>query len=295
MTEYKTSKGLEQAVLEAARRSGRPIQKVQEEFWRNRLLARIFHEQDSSFVLKGGTSMLARIPNARRTRDIDIATDEEDSDFAINEIVALSKTDLHDFCRFDLLSVKPIQEEAVYRRGARLKFSLHIGTKSAPPVSVDLVFGCSPTAPIERIKPRNIEGFPFSELEYPLYPLVDHAADKVCAIMETHRGGQPSSRVKDLVDLCVIACNETLGLKSFGAALFSESKIRKIYPLEEFSVPEEWNDNKMIYRNIAKEVVLDDRYHDQEVAINLVKLFVNPALANSVPNLNWNPTAKIWK
>jgi hypothetical protein len=40
----------------------------------DRLLCRVFSEgSQSEWVLKGGTGMLARIPNTRSTRDIDLA------------------------------------------------------------------------------------------------------------------------------------------------------------------------------------------------------------------------------
>jgi hypothetical protein len=124
MSDYKDSRSLEQAVKAAAQRTGRPIQKAQEEYWRSRLLARFFSSVDLLFVLKGGASILARIPDARRTRDLDLFIQSFDEDTAINELIELASADLGDFCRFQLLSQEPIQEDASYRNGYKLKFQM---------------------------------------------------------------------------------------------------------------------------------------------------------------------------
>jgi hypothetical protein len=158
-----------------------------EEYWRSRFIARIFYDNTTSYVLKGATSILARIPDTRRTRDLDLFAQGFDIDEAIEEIDNLTKRDLGDFCRFDLTSNEVIQQETAGRHGYRLKYQLHIGTRKVTSlINVDLIFGCEPTAEIETVFPKNIEGFPLSNHPYQLYPLVDHIADKVCAIMDKY-------------------------------------------------------------------------------------------------------------
>ena len=41
---------------------------------RDRFLRRVFSNPDGRFILKGGSGLLARIPDGRVTRDIDFAT-----------------------------------------------------------------------------------------------------------------------------------------------------------------------------------------------------------------------------
>ena len=41
---------------------------------RDRFLCRVFSNPDGRFILKGGSGLLARIPDGRVTRDIDFAT-----------------------------------------------------------------------------------------------------------------------------------------------------------------------------------------------------------------------------
>jgi len=296
MNEYKTSQGFEQAVKAAAEKTDRPTDIILGEYWRSRLLARLFCVENPGFVLKGGSGILARIPEARLTHDLDLMAPSEFEDSkAIDELVMLVKKDLGDFCRFDLTSASPMQKETDYRHGYNLRFKMHIGTKEVTSlIKVDLVFGCRPTAPIEKIMPKNIEGFPFSDFEYLTYPLVDHVADKVCAIMEKHTKDSESSRVKDLVDLSVIACNESFDLKPLTLALHSEFRMRGISLPKEFKVPDGWNSYPDRYRSLMKVVVLDRQYHDQSLAIELVKGFVDPAFANTQENKTWDPIKRDW-
>jgi predicted nucleotidyltransferase component of viral defense system len=290
MSDFKTSRGLEQAVKEAAKQSGRPVQKVQEEFWRSRLLARIFQSSGSRFVLKGGTGLLARVPDARKTRDLDLAVAQDcEDETALTEIEALAKIDLLDHCRFELISSTSIQQEAAYRRGYNLKFKMHIGTREvAAPVNIDLVIGCSPTSPIEVLFPKNMENLPLNDVEYSLYPLVDHIADKVCAIMETHNGHE-SSRIKDLVDLVVIALNQSVLLERLAIAIDSESKMRGIAPIEEFAIPGEWMSYPGRYRKMTHDTAIDEFYRSQNNAVELTKKFINPALLCPSSDLIWDP------
>lgn len=75
---YPTARGVESAIKDAARTAAQlhpalDVNKyIQLEYF-NRFLSRIFSEgENSEWVLKGGTGILARIPSARSTRDIDL-------------------------------------------------------------------------------------------------------------------------------------------------------------------------------------------------------------------------------
>ncbi len=69
---HKTPKALEQAVKAAAVKSGRDTNRAIAGFYHDRFLCRVFSESEPAFVLKGGQSMLAKIPDARETRDVDL-------------------------------------------------------------------------------------------------------------------------------------------------------------------------------------------------------------------------------
>lgn len=293
---YLTSQGLEQAVKSAAKFKGRPIDRALQEYWRSRFLARVFSEGDTPFVLKGGTGLLARIPDARRTRDLDLAiTGTGTVEEAVNELIKLAKYDLGDFFRFQLLSNEPMQADASYRRGTCLKFEAYFGVKRLAVINIDLVVGCSPTGEIEVLHPKNLNGFPLSDGTYRVYPLADHIADKVCGIVELHEGCRSSSRMKDLVDLCCIALNETLSLDALSRALASETHIRGIGTMESFAVPPEWHKEDRRFTRTAKEGSLPELYHDLHAATELAKEFIDSALTPNESNKQWHPKLLIWR
>ena len=67
---------------------------------------------------------------------------------------------------------------------------------------------------------------------YRAYPVVDHIADKVCAMLETHprAGGDPiaSTRYRDLVDLATFARASEIDGAALSKALRSEAQRRDL-------------------------------------------------------------------
>jgi hypothetical protein len=79
---------------------------------------------------------------------------------------------------------------------------------------------------------------PLVTFPYRLYP--GRPADKVCATMDAqYPSGKRSSRVKDLVDLVVIADTLTVGLDELRVAIASKRDLSSIASFEHFGVPAE--------------------------------------------------------
>jgi hypothetical protein len=132
---------------------------------------------------------------------------------------------------------------------------------------------------------------PLITLPYRLYPVADQIADKVCATMDTHYpGGKRSSRVKDLVDLVMIACTQTVDLDELRAAIDSKRELSGIAPFEHFGVPAEW---ARTYPATAKGVPVAESFSAQAAA-GLVASFVDPALGKSSNPAVWDPHALAW-
>lgn len=73
----------------------------------DRLLCRVFSEGDAStWILKGGTGVLARVPNARATLDIDLYMNGYSLDQALTALRRLVSTDLGDYFRFEYFGHK---------------------------------------------------------------------------------------------------------------------------------------------------------------------------------------------
>ena len=126
---YKTPKALEQAVKAAAKKSGRDTNKAIAGFYHDRFLCRVFAADEHAFVLKGGQSMLAKIPDVRETRDIDLLGRTANLDEALEGLKKVPITFFSVWCSADYRSAVP------RRVGARLRaISVRTGrmTASAP-------------------------------------------------------------------------------------------------------------------------------------------------------------------
>lgn len=64
---------------EAAVTPHRTVDQVRRQFLLQRFLVRVFASPDSSWVLKGGTGLIVRIPGARHSNDIDLLYAEQEA------------------------------------------------------------------------------------------------------------------------------------------------------------------------------------------------------------------------
>lgn len=117
---YNTPSALESAVKTAAQASSLDTSRAIELFKYDRFLCRIFSSEDPQFVLKGGQSILARIIDARTTRDVDLFAKESSLDDAINRIIDLASVDLGDYITYRFIESEEIAQEIEYRSGAQL-------------------------------------------------------------------------------------------------------------------------------------------------------------------------------
>lgn len=82
--------------------TGTTPQNLQRQFVYDRFLARLFTSApDGTWVLKGGTALLARVRSARHSRDIDLYHRDGTLDTAITELRSAAMIDLDDHFRFD--------------------------------------------------------------------------------------------------------------------------------------------------------------------------------------------------
>jgi hypothetical protein len=159
------------------------------------------------WILEGATAILARLAgDARHTRDIDLYRQDEDLPAAEDSLRAAAATDAGDF-RFTL---DPGQRITQDRHTLRVPVIAYLGLREFARFHVDLVTDLIMTAPPEEVPPLvpvSIAGI--TSTTYRAYPITDHIADKVCAMIEIHyrSDGQPqsSNRYHDLADLATFA------------------------------------------------------------------------------------------
>jgi Nucleotidyl transferase AbiEii toxin, Type IV TA system len=233
-------------------------------------------------------SMLARVPRSRATKDVDLAS-QKAADLAEAEkaLVDLVDVDLGDHLTFRLIRSTPtgLGENQPGLATRRYIFAcidvdhdIQIDT-----VHVGVVVGPPPVGRPEVVEPANRLHLrrPLITHPYRLYPVADHVADKVCATMATnYPGGKRSSRVKDLVDLVVLAHTQTVELTELRAAITAKRVISDIEPFEHFDIPHDWI---RTYPTTVKGVPSAESF-TAEPAAALVATFVDPALDKSSNN-----------
>lgn len=265
----------------------------------DRFLSRVFAEgEQSEWLLKGGMSMLARVPRSRTTKDVDLAAlRASDLAEAGRALATLVEVDLEDHLTFRLIRSTPTglgenQPGVATRRYSFACIDADHDTQ-IDTVVVDVVVGPPPIGRPEVIEPANRLYLrrPLITFPYRLYPVADQIADKVCTTMDTqYPGGKRSSRVKDLVDLVVIAHTQTVDLDELRVSIASKRALSSIAPFEHFSVPAEWT---RTYPATAKGVPAAESLSAQTAA-GLVASFVDPALGRSSNPAAWDPYALAW-
>lgn len=275
---YQTPEAFDRALKKAIAARGGDSGELYRQMLRDRFLCRVFSEGGEGLVLKGGSVLLARIPDARSTRDIDFGAGRDvDADRVIERLNALAAKDLGDWCRFKLTKRAEMLDENGYSRLLKLRYATFIGESEKDPVLIDLSLGCSATLPPERIVPANrIELRGIETHDYLAYPLPDQLADKLCAIMEVQPNGWPSSRMKDLVDVITYITRRSFELKQLRFAIVSECAKRSMVVPPVFEAPTIW---KGSFEAFARKSGLAKEYSTFEGASDLASVFFNPALS----------------
>ena len=133
---YPTPGAFDRAVKKAVRLSGAEPGAGYRQALRDRFLCRVFSGGNDTFVLKGGSGLLARIPDARATRDVDFATSERVSAAdALAEMERVAAIDLGDWCRFVLTKHEESMDENGYSRLLKLRFATFVGEEEKDPCS----------------------------------------------------------------------------------------------------------------------------------------------------------------
>ncbi len=127
------------------------------------------------------------------------------------------------------------------------------------------------------------------------YPVADHIADKLCAMLETHpratgeRVG--STRYRDLVDLATFARSSEVDGDALAIALRSESARRGLTLPQRLPNPPgpDWRAG---YARSARDAPgLPDR--DLDAALRTVRSLLGPLLAGERVG-HWNPASLSW-
>jgi hypothetical protein len=254
----------------------------------DRLLERLYLV-DEGWIIKGATALLARDIGVRGTIDIDLYR-EVAREIAETDLRRAAALDIGDWFRFEIGPARPHADTA----GARLPVTALVGNTvwarfHADLVGTDLRMTGEPEAvpPLARVVMPDVE-----QHGYRAYPLVDHVADKVCAILERHGPTQaPSTRFRDLVDLVAIVVAASVDAQPQMAALRSEAERRGLQLPDRFAVPDRALWEPGYAAEAGRSVLPTARTLDQALAT--VTPCLDPLLAGTARD-RWDPRNRRW-
>ena len=274
--------------------TGMELSALLRQFAYDRLLCRVFGAEPERWVLKGATAMLARLEGrARHTLDVDLYRRDgslADAERALREAAAI---DLGDYFRFTLGASRQMAQGG---DAVRISVVAILGATDFARFHVDLVAGLSMTGTPEKapaLVPVELPGI--SRTPYSVYPIADHIADKVCALLERHPRPdghvEQSTRYRDLADLVAFAHSASVGADELRRALDSEAKRRRLTLPDRLEVPSSsgWTAG---YARVARDAPgLEER--DLESAMSTAGRLIDPVLAGAADGC-WSPAAMEW-
>lgn len=289
---YQSPQAFRQALTdrlrEAAKAGPWTLPQLQRQIGYDRLLERLYLVDDG-WVVKGATALLARGIGVRATIDVDIYR-ERAREVAEAELREAASRDIGDWFRFELGPGRAVASDAA----VRISVTAYVGTAVWASFQIDLVgsdmrMTGQPDAvpPLARVLMPDVE-----QHGYRAYPLVDHVADKISAIVQRYSGqDRPSTRFKDLVDLVAIVTEVSVVADLQIAALGSEAERRDMPLPAAFDVP----DRAIWERGYAAEAgrSLLPIAHTLDEALSVVRPFVEPLLAGTASG-RWDPKQGRW-
>jgi len=289
---YSTANALHDAIkvrAAAVAKLGRyDINQIRRHFAYDRFLTRLFLDPDSAWVLKGGTGLLARVPQqARHTQDIDLHYNGE-IERAQTELIATAGHDLGDFFSFDIEQTSTL---AGTTSGRTYRVIAYIGDVRFSDFKIDAVVNSNMTGVPDHtpgLRPIDIEGL--TTADYRTYPVVDHLADKLVAMTSTFASNRPSTRYRDLVDIVLIAQTQTIEADALRTAVESERLHRNHTLPERLELPDHtWTSG---YAAIARTVEgLDTQ--DATDALHIAVALYQPVFDESVVG-SWETATLEW-
>lgn len=248
ITKFKTStdfrKSLENRLKNLANQTDHDLQRLRRTVAFDRLLARLLNANDTPFVLKGGYAMELRFSNARATKDIDLTFIKKTNQLVKNTILAdlkkMSLKDLGDFFSYQIGDAQLDLKNAPYG-GARYPVSSYIDGKLFVRFQLD-VGGDAIVSETETIQGKDWLGF--CGIPAPLLKMISieqQFAEKLHAY-SLPRKDRKNTRVKDLIDMLLLANIRTLDFSRLQSALEQVFKVRNTHrlPLALEMPPQEW-------------------------------------------------------
>lgn len=282
---------LETRLLEHSRRSGLSLVRLRKSVVFSRLLARLLAVAPDRWVLKGGLAMDYRFgTRVRTTKDMDLAS-IGDEKVAAEDLIAAQGVALGDFFNFEINRTGQLDEmdgALAVRYHVRCLLAGRLFEEVVIDVGFDLPGGWDP----EVVEGPDLLGFAdIDPVEAPTLPLELQVAEKVHAYTRSYGdSGARSTRVKDLIDLVLVASAATLDAATLARALKEtfEHRDQHEVPTRLPEPPAQW---ATPYRVLAREVELPPSLTNAFAAASAM---LDPVLTGTVTDGRWDHGQGRW-
>jgi hypothetical protein len=276
-TAFRTA--LEQRLLARSHATGLALSRLRKLVAFERLLARLLVVAPDRWVLKGGLALDFRLGDqARATIDMDLGRHDDDT-AANHDFIAARLTDLGDYFAFTI-DQTPILDEADVAGAVRYRARASLAGRRFEDFIVDVGFSEPLAEPDEVIGPDLLAFADLPPIRVPTLPLPTHVAEKVHAYTKRYGPSQlPSMRVKDLVDLVLIAALRSFSAGELRVALDRTFTSRTTHPLPQ-ALPEPPTAWAEPYRRMAQTLSIAVDLRD---AYQATATFLDPLQRFSIP------------
>ncbi|MEU4289457.1 nucleotidyl transferase AbiEii/AbiGii toxin family protein [Kribbella sp. NPDC026596] len=284
---------------EAKAHRTRTMEEVRRQFLLQRFLARVFADAETGWVLKGGTGLLVRVPDARHSNDIDLLYPDPEGQL-VDAVADLRRraaiAPAGDLLGFEQAEPRLGGGQGVDHVVAQVKVSAYLGVTEYGRFPIDLSLNQRIAEPVERRRPRPVVELPGCDPlpEFVLYPLAEQIADKLCAMYGLYgpNRDQPSTRYRDLVDLVIIVTHEAIDAMRATEALNDEAKRRELNLPHKLVAPSEhWEAG---YARTASGTMLTPELRTIDSALETVARCMEPILGGTAEG-TWNPASMRWE
>jgi len=289
---YRTSAAFRTALearLKAAQHGGVGLARLRKRVVFERLLARLHVVAPDAWVLKGGFALELRLGSqARTTKDIDVdwAIGEDEAVGLLLDAAAVTLDD-----RFEFAIERAQVDDDLPGGGQRWAVAATLAGREFERVAIDIGFAAESVFEPESIASSHLLDFAdIAPIHIPTVAIEQHVAEKLHAYTRTYAAGRSSSRVKDLVDLVVIAHTTTIDADRLTRAIKEIFQRRGTHPVP-YAVPSPPGDWGPGWRRLVVNVPADE---DVGIGYANAASFLDPILERGLTSGTWDPGASEW-
>jgi hypothetical protein len=217
---------------------------------------------------------------------------QDDQDAAAADFAAAQRAEIGDHFSFEIARTA-LLDDADVAGAVRVRVRASLAGRRFEDFVVDVGFADPPVdEPDEVIGPDVLAFAGLSPLRVPTLPLPDHVAEKMHASTRRYGPHQRSStRVKDLVDLVLLATTSELSARDLRAALRRTFQARATHPLPA-TLPEPPLEWEAPYRRLATALAIPV---DRREAHRLAAALLDPILDGHLDDgARWDPAVGAW-